>query len=42
MLAACGVEDISDFFAIIPEKKRFPTLDLPEPLSEMEVLRELK
>ena len=42
MLAACGVEAIEDFFGLIPEQHRFPLLDLPEPLSEMEVLRELQ
>ncbi len=42
MLASCGVETIDDFFGLIPEHHRFPTLDLPEPLSEMEVLRELQ
>ena len=42
MLAACGVETIEDFFSLIPEQHRFPSLDLPEPLSEMEVLRELQ
>ena len=42
MLTACGVEAIEDFFDLIPEPHRFPALDLPEPLSEMEVLRELQ
>ena len=42
MLAACGVETSEDFFSLIPEQHRFPSLDLPEPLSEMEVLRELQ
>ena len=42
MLTACGVESIEDFFEIIPEQHRFPELELPEPLSEMEVMRELQ
>jgi len=42
MLAAVGVEDIAALFADIPEKFRYPQLDLPEPLSEMETLQELQ
>ena len=42
MLAACDVERLEDFFDLIPEQHRFPALDLPEPLSELEVLRELQ
>jgi len=41
MLAAIGAKSIEDLFADVPAKVRFPTLDLPEPQSEMETLREL-
>ncbi|MDP6772226.1 MAG: glycine dehydrogenase, partial [Anaerolineales bacterium] len=42
MLAACGVEKLDDFFAIIPNEHRFPHLNMPGPLSELEVLKELQ
>lgn len=41
MLAAVGVARIEDLFHDVPEGHRFPPIDLPEPLSELEVLREL-
>jgi glycine dehydrogenase subunit 1 len=41
MLAAIGAGGIEDLFADVPADKRFPPLDLPDPLSEMETLREL-
>ena len=41
MLAAVGVERIEDLFHDVPEAHRYPQLDLPEALSEMEILREL-
>ena len=41
MLAAVGVERIEDLFHDVPEVYRFPELNLPEALSELEVLREL-
>ena len=41
MLAAIGVNSIEDLFADVPAAVRFPKLDLPEPLSEMETMREL-
>mgnify|MGYP005841476181 CR=1 FL=1 len=41
MLATIGVEAIEHLFDAVPESHRFPALDLPEPLSEMEVLAEL-
>lgn len=41
MLAAVGVKRIEDLFGDVPEAYRFPTLNLPEPLSELEILREL-
>jgi glycine dehydrogenase subunit 1 len=42
MLAEIGVEDIGDLFLDVPESVRYPELKLPPPLSEMEILRELK
>jgi len=41
MLAAIGAGSIAELFADVPEAVRFPELDLPGPLSEMETLREL-
>jgi len=42
MLDEIGVGEIEALFADVPERYRFPVLDLPRPLSELEVLRELK
>jgi glycine dehydrogenase subunit 1 len=41
MLEAIGVEDMHALFEDVPERVRFPRLDLPDPLSEMEAMREL-
>ena len=41
MLAAVGLERIEDLFHDVPEQHRYATFDLPEPLSELEVLREV-
>ncbi len=41
LLAAVGVSAIDDLFADIPAAFRNPPLDLPEPLSELEIQREL-
>ncbi len=41
MLQAIGVNSIADLFTDVPADKRFPRLDLPAPLSEPELLREL-
>jgi glycine dehydrogenase subunit 1 len=41
MLSAIGVTTIEDLFDAVPASHRFPPLDLPEPLSEMEVAAEL-
>lgn len=41
MLAAIGVDSLQDLFPAVPEAFRFPELKLPEPLSEMEITREL-
>jgi glycine dehydrogenase subunit 1 len=42
MLAAIGAASIEALFADVPADKRFPPLDLPRPLSESELLRELR
>jgi len=42
MLAAVGVADIEDLFVAIPEAVRFPTLDLPPALTEMEAASRLQ
>jgi glycine dehydrogenase subunit 1 len=41
MLQAIGVESIEDLFVDVPERARFPQLNLPEPYSEMETMAEL-
>ena len=41
MLAAIGVSSVDDLFLDIPEEFRNPTLDLPAPLSELEIQKEL-
>lgn len=40
MLAAVGVEKIEDLFNDVPARHRFPSLDLPPALTEMEVAAE--
>jgi len=42
MLAAIGVDSLDHLFDAVPDAYRFPTLHLPDPLSEMEVLWELQ
>jgi len=42
MLKAIGVERIEDLFHDVPEALRYPQLHLPPPISEAEVLRELR
>ena len=42
MLKAVGVKKLADLFTDVPEKYRFPKLDLPEAITEMEALTELK
>src|SRR4051812_5681396 len=42
MLAAIGVPTIEDLFEAVPSKYRFPDLDLPAPMSEMEIMAELR
>ena len=41
MLASLGIDSIDQLFADIPAEFRNPILDLPEPLSELEIQREL-
>jgi glycine dehydrogenase subunit 1 len=41
MLKTIGVKSIEDLFSDVPARVRFPKLNLPEPLSEMETLREM-
>ncbi len=41
MLARIGVERIEDLFEAIPEKFRFPRLNLPDAVTEMEAMWEL-
>ncbi len=42
MLAAIGVQSIDELFEAVPEFARFPELDLPPALSEMEVRWEME
>jgi len=42
MLETIGVKSIADLFHDIPESHRFPTLDLPDGLSEMEVIDQMR
>ena len=41
MLKTIGKDSIKDLFEDIPESKRFPVLDLPEGLSEMEAYKQM-
>ena len=41
MLADIGVGDIDDLFEAVPAAHRFPGLDLPPPMSEMDVAAEM-
>ena len=42
MLAAVGVGKIEDLFYDVPAEFRFPELNLPEPVSELEIMQELR
>jgi glycine dehydrogenase subunit 1 len=42
MLDTIGVATLEDLFSDVPAAHRFPDLDLPAPLSEMEIVRELQ
>jgi glycine dehydrogenase subunit 1 len=41
MLAAIGLERMEELYDAIPKEVRFPDLDLPDPISEMEITREM-
>lgn len=41
MLASIGVTTIEDLFEAVPAQHRFPKLDLPDALSEMDISREM-
>ena len=41
MLKTIGVGKVDDLFNVVPESNRFPKLNLPQPLSEMEAAAEL-
>jgi glycine dehydrogenase subunit 1 len=42
MLAAVGVGSLDDLYAAVPKEFRFPDLNLPDPISEMEIKEELE
>ena len=42
MLARVGVTDAAQLFAAVPAAHRFPEISLPKPLSEIEVMAELR
>jgi glycine dehydrogenase subunit 1 len=42
MLAAIGVTTIEDLFEAVPATHRFPKLDMPEALSEYEIVAEMQ
>ncbi|MCS6870104.1 MAG: glycine dehydrogenase, partial [Anaerolineae bacterium] len=42
MLAAIGISSLEELFEAVPAEHRFPPLNLPEALSEMEALWELQ
>src|SRR5689334_12322674 len=42
MLAAIGVSSIADLYAEVPRSVMDPTINLPEPLSESEVIAEMR
>lgn len=42
MLKNIGVKSIEELFSVVPEKFRFPKLNLPEAITEMEAMAELK
>ena len=39
MLEAIGIDSIDRLFEVVPQGKRYPSLKLPPPLSEMEIAR---
>ncbi len=41
MLETIGVESVDDLFQDVPEAFKYPELQLPKPMTEMEIMREL-
>ena len=41
MLGSIGVKTLDDLFKSVPEKYRYPKINLPPALTEMEILNEL-
>ena len=41
MLDAIGISSVDDLFSDIPKKHRHPTLDIPHPMSEIDLKHEL-
>ena len=41
MLSSVGVKDYDDLYSVVPEKARMTEFNLPEPMSEMEVQKEI-
>jgi glycine dehydrogenase subunit 1 len=42
MLGSIGKNDLEELFSVVPQKYRFPNLDLPTGLTEMEVLEQIQ
>jgi glycine dehydrogenase subunit 1 len=42
MLRTIGIEGVDELFEVVPQALRYPSLDLPAPVSELEVLQELQ
>jgi glycine dehydrogenase subunit 1 len=42
MLKTIGLQSVEELFADVPESVRFPSLDLPDPYSEPETMREMQ
>jgi glycine dehydrogenase subunit 1 len=41
MMDAIGIKDVKELFEDVPAEYRYPQLDLPDPMTEMEIMREL-
>jgi glycine dehydrogenase subunit 1 len=42
MLKSLGLDSVQELFEVIPAERRYPVLELPTPLSEMEVKKQLR
>jgi len=42
MLARVGVTSVDELFEVVPEDVRYPRVDLPDPLTEAELMTELR